>query len=131
MQVIQTSGKRKTAIARATLKEGTGIIKINGVLASLITPKIANLKIQEAILLAGDVIKKVNVDINVKGGGVISRAEAARTALSKALVEFEPSLKEKFLTYDRTFLVSDVRKKETKKPGTHGRARAKRQKSYR
>jgi len=131
MQVIQTSGKRKTAIARATLKEGTGIIKINGVLASLITPKIANLKIQETILLAGDVIKKVNVDINVKGGGVISRAEAARTALSKALVEFEPSLKEKFLTYDRTFLVSDVRKKETKKPGTHGRARAKRQKSYR
>ncbi|MEM2121164.1 MAG: 30S ribosomal protein S9 [Candidatus Woesearchaeota archaeon] len=131
MQVIQTSGKRKTAIARATLKEGKGVIKVNGVLVNLITPKIANLKIQEALMLAGDVVKKVDVDINVKGGGVISRAEAVRTALSKALVEFEPSLKEKFLAYDRTFLVSDVRRKETKKPGTHGRARAKRQKSYR
>ncbi|MGB9748399.1 MAG: 30S ribosomal protein S9 [Candidatus Woesearchaeota archaeon] len=131
MQVIQTSGKRKTAIARANLKEGKGIIRINGVLANLISPKIANLKIQEAILLAGDVAKKVDVEIRVKGGGVISRAEAARTALSKALVEFEPSLKEKFLAYDRIFLVSDVRRKETKKPGTHGRARAKRQKSYR
>ena len=59
MQVIQTSGKRKTAIARANLKEGKGIIRINGVLANLISPKIANLKIQEAILLAGDVAKRL------------------------------------------------------------------------
>ncbi len=130
-EVIHTSGKRKRSIARATLKPGKGIIRINNILLDAYEPKLARLKIQEGLIIAGDVIKKVDITVNVKGGGVNSQAEAARTAISKALVEFEPKLKERYLDYDRNFLVNDVRYKETKKPGTHGRARAKRQKSYR
>ncbi len=130
-EVIHTSGKRKRSIARATLKPGKGVIRINNILLDAYEPKLARLKIQEGLIIAGDVVRKVDITVNVKGGGVNSQAEAARTAISKALVEFEPKLKEKYLDYDRNFLVNDVRYKETKKPGTHGRARAKRQKSYR
>ncbi len=130
-EVIHTSGRRKRAIARATLKPGSGDVRINNIPYQLLQPKLARMKIEEALLLAGDVIKKVDIKVNVKGGGFNSQAEAARTAISKALVAFEPKLKEVFLEYDRNFLVNDVRYKETKKPGTHGRARAKRQKSYR
>ncbi len=130
-EIIHESGKRKRSIARATLKPGKGIVRINGILLDVYEPKLARLKIMEGLILAGSVLKKVDIDVVVKGGGVNSQAEAARTAISKALVEFEPKLKEKFLEYDRSFLVNDVRYKETKKPGTHGRARAKRQKSYR
>ena len=130
-EIIHESGKRKRSIARATLKPGKGIVRINGILLDVYEPKLARLKIMEGLILAGSILKKVDIDVVVKGGGVNSQAEAARTAISKALVEFEPKLKEKFLEYDRSFLVNDVRYKETKKPGTHGRARAKRQKSYR
>ncbi len=130
-EVIHTSGKRKRSIARATLKPGKGIVRINNILLDAYEPKLSRLKIQEGLIIAGDIVKKVDIAVTVKGGGVNSQAEAARTAISKALVEFEPKLKERYLDYDRNFLVNDVRYKETKKPGTHGRARAKRQKSYR
>ncbi len=130
-EVIHTSGKRKRSVARATLKPGKGIIRINSILLDAYEPKLSRLKIQEGLIIAGEVVKKVDITVNVNGGGVNSQAEATRTAISKALVEFEPKLKEKYLDYDRNFLVNDVRYKETKKPGTHGRARAKRQKSYR
>ncbi|OYT31387.1 30S ribosomal protein S9 [Candidatus Woesearchaeota archaeon ex4484_78] len=131
MTIIQTSGRRKKSIARAVLKPGSGKIVINNKPLNLITPKISMMKIKEALEIAGDVVKKVDIRVRVFGGGFNSQAEAVRTAISKALVEFEPKLKEVFLEYDRSFLVNDVRYKETKKPGTHGRARAKRQKSYR
>ncbi len=131
MTIIQTSGRRKRSIARAVLKPGSGKIVINNKPLNLITPKISMMKIKEALEIAGDVVKKVDIRVRVFGGGFNSQAEAVRTAISKALVEFEPKLKEVFLEYDRSFLVNDVRYKETKKPGTHGRARAKRQKSYR
>ena len=130
-EVIHTSGKRKKSVARATLKPGKGVVRVNKIPLENITPEIARMKIKEALILAGDLSKKVDIKVTVVGGGFNSQAEAVRTAISKALVEFEPKLKDKFLDYDRSFLVNDVRYKETKKPGTHGRARAKRQKSYR
>jgi small subunit ribosomal protein S9 len=68
----------------------------------------------------------------VNGGGFIGQAEAARTAIARGLVEWTENekLKETYLEYDRSLLVSDMRKKEKKKFGAKG-ARAKRQKSYR
>lgn len=130
---IIKSGKRKRSIARAILSEGVGIVRINNVLLDNLTPKISRMKIREPLLLAGDVASKINVDIHVTGGGFNSQAESARTALAKAMVEFPKGskLKEVFLNYDRNFLVSDVRYKETHKPNRHGKARAKVQKSYR
>ena len=93
--------------------------------------KISALKLQEPLILAGEIATKVDVDISVRGGGTNSQAEAARVALARALVEFSPRLRETFLEYNRQLLVADVRRKESAKPNSHGQARSKVQKSYR
>jgi len=133
MKIIQMSGKRKRAIARAALKNGKGNIRINNQMLESFEPKFARMKIMEPLILAGDLVKKVDIDINVAGGGIISQAEAVRLAIARALVEYSKSssLKESFLKYDRHLLVADTRRKEASKPNRHGQARAKRQKSYR
>jgi len=133
MKTIVTSGKRKRAIARATLKEGKGRIRINKKLLDLYDPKMYRLKLREPVILASDTINKVDIDINVFGGGIASQAEASRLAIARALVEYTKSerLKEKFLKYDRQLLVADIRRKEPSKPNRRGQARSKKQKSYR
>lgn len=128
---IVTTGKRKTAIARATLKNGSGKVLINNKEVSVLEPTIARLKLQEPIILAGDAVNKVDISVNVIGGGFMSQTIAARLAIGRALAEKYPKLKEAFLDYDRQLLVADVRRKEAVKPNSHGSARAKRQKSYR
>ncbi|MDP3765186.1 MAG: 30S ribosomal protein S9 [Nanoarchaeota archaeon] len=133
MKNINTSGKRKMAIARATLKQGSGLIRINSIPIEFIVPKMSRLKLMEPLILADDVASKVDIDVNVVGGGITSQAEASRLAIAKALVEFTKSdkLKDVFLNYDRNLLVADVRRKEAAKPNRHGQARSKVQKSYR
>ena len=133
MKKIHASGKRKTAIARATLKQGNGLVRINSMLIDFIEPKVSRLKLREPLILAGDMANKVDIDVSVSGGGTNSQAEASRLAIAKALVNFTKNdkLKEIFLNYDRNLLVADVRRKEAAKPNRHGQARAKVQKSYR
>ena len=129
-KVIITQGKRKSAIARATLSEGKGKVKVNGIFLDSFSNKMVQLKIAEPLVLAEAVAKKVNIDINVRGGGVNGQADAARLAIARALVEFDPALEKIFSDYDRLLLVADVRRKETRKPND-SKARAARQKSYR
>ena len=131
MKIIHVSGKRKRAIARATLKLGNGKIRINKIPLAVFQPEMARLKITEPLLLASDQIKKVNIDINVHGGGISSQVEASRLVIGKALSKFDSKLEPVLLKYDKHLLVADVRRKETSKPNRHGKARAKRQKSYR
>ena len=133
MKPINTSGKRKRAIARATIKPGKGRIRINKVLLDFYEPRMYRLKLREPLILAGDIINSVDIDINVIGGGIASQAEASRLAISRALLEHSKSerLKDRFLKYDRQLLVADIRRKESSKPNRHGQARAKKQKSYR
>ena len=131
MKLIHCSGKRKNAIARATLKEGKGIVLINSKPVDIIKPEILKLKIEEPLILAEDVIGKVDIDVRVKGGGINSQAEAVRLAIAKCLAQFNKKLEKVYLNYDRHLLVADVRRKEASKPNRHGQARAKRQKSYR
>jgi len=132
-KIAHIAGKRKRAVARATIKKGKGFVKINSKSLKIYTPDMARLRIQEPLLLAGDLINDLSITVNVNGGGWSSQAEASRLAIAKALVEYtgSPDLKKKYLDYDRHLLVADTRYKETKKPLTHSRARAKRQKSYR
>lgn len=132
MKKVHTSGSRKQAKARATLKPGKGIIRINKQLLDSLQPKIARMRIMEPVLIAGDAIKKVDVEINTYGGGWSSQADAARLALARGLVEFtgNKNLKKEFLDYDRHLLVADVRRNEPHKPND-SKPRAKRQKSYR
>ncbi len=131
-KVINTSGKRKTAVARATLKEGKGRVRINSVPLEIYGTELVQMKISEPLLLTPGVLDGIDVIINVYGGGVMGQAEAIRTALARGIVEWhnDPKIKDSYLAYDRTLLVNDSRQKEAKKP--HGRgARAKFQKSYR
>ncbi len=130
---VITSGKRKTAIARAVLRQGNGLIRFNSTPIDFVHPRMSRLKLREPLLLAGDVASKVDIDVKVTGGGISSQAEASRLAIAKALVNYTKSekLKEIFLNYDRNMLVADVRRKEPAKPNRHGQARAKVQKSYR
>lgn len=132
MKFVHTSGKRKRSIARATLRHGTGKVRINNKLLDSVEPKMARLKIREPLLLAGELSRKVDIAVNVVGGGVISQADASRLAIARALVEHskDPKLEKSFLDYDRHLLVADVRRKEVNKPN-RSKARAKRQKSYR
>lgn len=131
-KIVNTSGKRKTAVARATVKSGKGRVRINKIPVEIHTPELARAKIMEPLTLAGDRLKKVDVSVRVKGGGVIGQAEATRTAIARGLVEFfkDEDLKELYRKYDRSLLVNDPRRKETKHPLGRG-ARKKRQKSYR
>jgi small subunit ribosomal protein S9 len=132
-KVLVVSGKRKTATARATIRNGKGRVHVNNIPLEIFEPKIAREKIREPLLVAGeDVWKKVDVNVKVRGGGFIGQAEASRMALAKALVKWTKSshLRRVLLKYDRTMLAGDPRRSEPKKFGGHG-ARSRDQKSYR
>lgn len=131
MKVINTSGRRKSAIARAALKSGKGIVRINSILLDNYNPPISKAKIQEPLVLASTAAKKVDISVNVNGGGPTAQADAIRLAIARALVDHDKNLEKIFLEYDRTLLVGDVRFKESSKPNCQGKARSKRQKSYR
>lgn len=132
MNVVNTSGKRKTAIARATFKEGKGRVRINSVPLEVYSNEIIRMKISEAIALAPGSIDNADVDVTVQGGGVMGQAEAIRTAIGRGILAWtnDPKIKEVYLSYDRTLLINDSRQKEMKKPHCHG-ARGRFQKSYR
>ena len=131
-KIVNTSGKRKTAIAKATVTKGIGRVRINKMPVELYEPEIARLKIMEPLQLADKHFDKVDIDVSVQGGGFMSQANAVRTAIARGLVEFtgDAGLKVQYLNYDRNLLVNDARIKESKKPLGRG-ARKKRQKSYR
>ncbi|MBC2697115.1 MAG: 30S ribosomal protein S9 [ANME-2 cluster archaeon] len=133
VKIINTSGKNKTAIARAKITEGVGRIRVNKKPIEIYEPEIARLKILEAVAFMSDnVTSKIDIDVNVRGGGIMGQANAVRTAIGKGIVEWTGDLavKDAMLAYDRSLLVNDSRQKETKKFGGPG-ARAKSQKSYR
>jgi small subunit ribosomal protein S9 len=132
-KIITISGKRKTAIARATLRAGRGRVRINNVPIELFEPKIAQLKILEPLLQVEDQLRnQIDMYVKVSGGGFMGQAEAARMAIARGLLKWTKSkhLKSVFTEYDRTMLAGDSRRKESKKFGGPS-ARAKRQKSYR
>ena len=130
-KIIMKSGKRKTAIAKATLKEGTGKVRINKIPVAQYEPRFYRLRMQEPLMLADEVVGKVDLEVSVSGGGGMGQADAVRLAIARALAEYSPKLKPIFLNYDRQLIVADVRFKETHKPNRHGAARSKKQKSYR
>ncbi|MFQ6012608.1 MAG: 30S ribosomal protein S9 [Thermoplasmata archaeon] len=129
---LVASGKRKTAVARAVIRNGHGRVRINKVPLEIHAPEMARLKILEALTLAGGRVEKVDIDVNVHGGGIMGQADAIRTAIARGLVGYyeDEELEERIRTYDRTLLVPDTRRKLPKNPLGRG-ARKKRQKSYR
>jgi len=135
-KTVHRSGKRKMAVARTTVKEGKGRIRINSVPIENYRPELARLKIQEALMLASDYIdlNKVDISVNVHGGGVFGQAEAISSSIARSLVEFTGSddLLHTYTDYDRTLIAGDHRLTEPHKPSQSRKGpRHKRQKSYR
>jgi small subunit ribosomal protein S9 len=131
--VTNTSGKKKTAIARATIRDGTGKVRVNSQPVELIDPEMAQLKMLEPFRIAAEELRDdVNVEVSIEGGGVMGQADAARTAIARGLVQHtnDAELRDAFMEFDRSLLVNDVRQSESKKWGGPG-ARARYQKSYR
>ncbi|HRU81522.1 MAG TPA: 30S ribosomal protein S9, partial [Candidatus Methanomethylicus sp.] len=76
-KIVIVSGKRKTAVARATATNGNGKVLINDVPLEILQPSIARMKIQEPILVLGNEFSnKVDVDVKIEGGGFMAQAEA-------------------------------------------------------
>lgn len=130
---IVTSGKRKRAVAKAIVTEGDGKVTINKKDYKQLQ-MFDRLRIEEPMRIAEKILGKINFNaaITVMGGGEKGQIDAARTALARGIIEFTKSkeISKIFLAYDRTLLIADVRRKETRKPGD-SKARAKRQTSYR
>jgi small subunit ribosomal protein S9 len=134
VKIIQSSGKRKSAIARAVLKyPAKGQIKINNILLDLYEPEFQRERIKEIIEVANhDKIEKCDIKIHVKGGGKMGQTEAVRIALSRAIHKFlkTKTIERKFREYDESLLSGDSRRTEPKKFGGK-KARSRRQKSFR
>jgi SSU ribosomal protein S9P len=130
--VTNTSGKKKTAIARATVSDGAGRVRINARPVELVDPETARLKMLEPFRVVDGYRDDVDINVQVEGGGYAGQADAVRTAIARGLVEHtgDAELQDAFRTFDRSLLVNDVRQSESKKWGGPG-ARARYQKSYR
>ena len=109
------TGRRKTATARTRLYDGTGQIEINGRPFEEYFPrKTLQMVIRQPLVLT-KTLEKLDVKVNVQGGGVTGQAEAVRHGISRALLEFDPSLR---IALKRAGLLTrDARKKERKKYG--------------
>ena len=124
-------GKRKKAVARAFVHEGKGIIKINSTPIDLVQPNYAQMRLKEPVIIAGELAKRVDIDVRVSGGGVWGQTDASRTAIANALVQWtkDNKLKDMYTDYDRSLLVSDSKRTEPHKPSrsTAGPRRGKQQ----
>ena len=127
------SGRRKTAVAKLRMKDGTGNIFYNGMPHTELN-LFHKLALSEPVRIYEQVLGELKNDlyITTMGGGREGQIQAARLAIAKALVQLSGSdvLKKYYISYDRNMLVQDSRRKEARKPGD-SKARAKRQKSYR
>jgi len=115
MEVINTIGRRKTAVARIYLKEGNGQITVNGRdYKEYFNTEVLHYKVTQPFELTST-LGKYDVKVNLVGGGITGQAEALRLALAKALCEideqYRPVLKQNGL------LTRDPRMVERKKPG--------------
>jgi len=130
--VVLATGKRKSAVARATIRRGNGLVRFNDRPLEIVEPELVRHKIQEPLMMVGDRAKGLDISVKATGGGIVGQASAARTAVARGLVAWmkDAELRETFKRYDRSLIVNDPRRKLPKRPGGRG-ARARRQKSYR
>ncbi|HJS81909.1 MAG TPA: 30S ribosomal protein S9 [Nitrososphaera sp.] len=139
-------GQRKTSKAVATIAKGSGRVRINNTPAELIAPDVAKELVLTPLTLIGELRNRVDINVQVHGGGFMGQAFASAVAISRALTgeekggkdprehPFTKSVREevrrKLTEYDRHLLSGDSRQTESKKFGGPG-ARRRKQKSYR
>jgi small subunit ribosomal protein S9 len=122
------TGRRKTATARTRLYAGTGVITVNGRVCEEYFPRKTLQMIVRQPLVLSKLQDKIDVKVNVVGGGVTGQAEAVRHGISRALLVVDPELRA--ILKKAGFLTRDARKKERKKYGLRA-ARARYQYSKR
>ena len=109
------TGRRKTAIARTRLYAGTGQITVNGRAYEEYFPRKTLQMIIRQPLVLTKMLDKIDVKVNVSGGGVAGQAEAVRHGISRALLTVDPELRS--VLKKAGFLTRDARMKERKKYG--------------
>jgi small subunit ribosomal protein S9 len=132
VRVVVSTGKRKTSLAKATIKEGSGRIRINGRPLEIQQPELARMRIMEPLILFGEGWKRYDIRVRTRGGGFMSQADAIRMAIATGLIQMSQDFeaRSKMIEHDRTMLVGDPRRTEPKKFGGPS-ARSRYQKSYR
>ena len=117
-KTIITTGKRKMSVARAHVKKGQGDVKINDFPLSTWQPEYTRLRIREPLVIAGDLAKKVDISVKVRGGGKAGQSDAIRQSIAKGLLEFsgDEKLKKAFVEFDKNLLAYDNRRTEPHKP---------------
>lgn len=122
MEVINTVGRRKAAVARVFLKPGNGQITINHKALDVYFPlEILQYEVKQP-LLATNTLEQFDVTINLDGGGIKGQAEAARLGIARALCEVNAEEYRSVLKKNG-FLMRDPREVERKKPGQPGARR--------
>ncbi|HNZ61873.1 MAG TPA: 30S ribosomal protein S9 [Paludibacteraceae bacterium] len=115
MELVNALGRRKAAVARVFVNEGTGKIIINKRELSVYFPSLLLQYIVKQPLEKLNVAEKYDIKVNLKGGGFKGQAEALRLAIARALVKINPE--DKPALKSEGFLTRDPRIVERKKPG--------------
>ncbi len=118
MEVINAIGRRKAAVARVFVSEGSGKIVINKREFENYFPSIILQYVVKQPLTTLDVLEKYDIKINLNGGGFKGQSEAARLAIARALVKINPD--DKSALRAEGFMTRDPRIVERKKPGQPG-----------
>ena len=113
--LTQTTGRRKEAVARARLRQGTGQVTINGRPFDVYFPTAAQRMVVSEPLRVAEAVEVYDIDASIHGGGVTGQAGALRMAIARSLAELDP---DKRITLKKAGLLTrDPRKKESKKYG--------------
>ena len=115
METVNAVGRRKAAIARVIVKEGTGAITINKRPLEVYFPSSILQYVVKQPLNILDVVEKYDIKVNLCGGGYKGQAEALRLAIARALVKINPE--DKSALRAEGFMTRDPRSVERKKPG--------------
>ena len=115
METVNAVGRRKAAIARVIVKEGTGAITINKRPLEVYFPSSILQYVVKQPLNTLDVVEKYDIKVNLCGGGYKGQAEALRLAIARALVKINPE--DKSALRAEGFMTRDPRAVERKKPG--------------
>ena len=115
METVNAVGRRKAAIARVIVKEGTGAITINKRPLEVYFPSSILQYVVKQPLNTLDVVEKYDIQVNLCGGGYKGQAEALRLAIARALVKINPE--DKSALRAEGFMTRDPRSVERKKPG--------------
>ena len=115
MDVINATGRRKTAIARVFLKEGQGQIMVNRrEMKDYFTTSILQYTVNQAFEIT-QTENQFDLNVTIDGGGYKGQAEALRMAIARALVKLNPEFRKALK--DKGLLRRDPRMVERKKPG--------------